>query len=120
MASTWQSITAATGKPIYGFHDAEEGFVWSSHAFGLFFPNVVRVPGVIVLAVHNPRGEITPECRLGDQLADGLPDAVNIACCREHVHGIRFEHRSIEPPLPLEDDSVDIPFAHSVLTPLSP
>lgn len=29
---------------------------------------------------------------------------------------MRFEHCSVDPPLPLEDDSVDVLFAHSVLT----
>lgn len=46
-------------------------------------------------------------------------DPVNIAWCREHVRGMRFEHCSVDPPLALEDDSVDVLFAHSVLTHLN-
>lgn len=68
MASTWQSIAATVCRPVYGFHDVEEGFVWSAHGFGLFFPHAGRGPGAIAFAVHNPHGEITLECRIGERL----------------------------------------------------
>lgn len=74
MASTWQSIAADACRPVYGFHDVEEGFVWSTHGFGLFFPEAGKEPGAIVLSVFNPHGETTLECRLGDRsLAVKLP-----------------------------------------------
>jgi SAM-dependent methyltransferase len=43
-------------------------------------------------------------------------DPVNIAWCREHIRGMRFGECLVDPPLPLESDSVDVLFAHSVLT----
>lgn len=104
MASTWQSIAADTCRPIYGFHDVEEGFVWSTHGFGIFFPDAGRKPGAIVLAVHNPHGEITLQCRLGDRwLAVTVPHGEQKIVLAADVIG-RFIDFTISPKILLGSD----------------
>lgn len=67
MASLWQSITADSCRPVYGFHDPEDGFVWSTHSFSLFFPAAGKERRAIVFTVYNPHGDITLDCRIGDR-----------------------------------------------------
>ncbi|MEI7782153.1 MAG: hypothetical protein WCJ18_09550, partial [Planctomycetota bacterium] len=67
MPSTWQSIAAETCRPVYGFHGVEEGFVWSSHAFGLFFPKAGQTRGAVLLEVYSPHGDLALECRIGER-----------------------------------------------------
>lgn len=52
---------------MYGFHDPEDGFVWSTHSFGLFFPGVGKDRGAIVFTAYNPHGDITLDCQIGDR-----------------------------------------------------
>jgi SAM-dependent methyltransferase len=73
MPLAWDTIGASACRPVHGFHEIEAGFVWSTLAFGLFFPPGGRETGAVVLAVHNPHAEITLTCRL-----DGRTFAVRV------------------------------------------
>lgn len=79
MTSNWQSITADSCRPVYGFHDPEDGFVWSAHRFSLFFPAGGKECRTIVFKVYNPHGDLTLDCRLGDRsLAVTIPPGEQI------------------------------------------
>lgn len=70
----WHSITGETCRPLYGFHDVEKGFVWSAHAFGLFFPTGHAAGGPVVFSVHNLHTGIDLTCRLnGRKLTVKVP-----------------------------------------------
>lgn len=84
-------IAASTCRPVYGFHEVEQGFVWSTHAFGLFFPTAHADAGTIVLSVHNPHTGIDLTCRLnGRKLTVKVPQgeqriAIDDACAGHFV-----------------------------------
>ena len=58
----WDSIADGGCLPVYGFHEVESGFVWSTHAFGLFFPAACDEAGATIFSVYNPHTEVTLSC----------------------------------------------------------
>lgn len=104
MASSWQTIAAAACRPVYGFHDVEDGFVWSTHAFGLFFPAEGGAPGRIVLTVHNPHGELTLTCHVhGRSLSTRVPHGEQQVVIDETCAG-RFVDFTVTPKILLGSD----------------
>jgi len=82
----WLPIAAEACRPVYGFHEVEKGFAWSTYAFGLVFPTTNADAGEIVLSVYNPHAEIDLSCCLdGRNLAVKVPQgehriAIDEAC----------------------------------------
>lgn len=64
----WQSIAPCGCRPVYGFHEVENGFVWSTFSFGLFIPSDGECNQALVLFVHNPHIETTLTCRISGVL----------------------------------------------------
>jgi SAM-dependent methyltransferase len=66
--TSWQAIAGTACRPVYGFHDPEPDFVWSTFAFGLYFPPNGVAPGTPLLTVSNLHDEITLSCRIGAEV----------------------------------------------------
>ena len=108
MPSAWDTIAAAACRPVHGFHDAEQGFIWSTHAFGIFFPPGGRETGPVVLSVHNPHAEVTLTCRLdGRQFVARVPTGEQQILLDADCAG-RFIDFAISPKLLLSSDVRDL------------
>lgn len=100
----WQAIAPCGCRPVYGFHEVEEDFVWSTFSFGFLIPTDEGRNGTLVLLVHNPHAETTLTCRIsGDLFSTQVPSGQHRVAIPAEWSG-EFADFQIQPKILLASD----------------